>query len=74
MVDVKSAYTAGLGEATVPRPVMTPLVRGELVGLIGVRPLKAGEGALTGIAELANIAAAAGRCDEERVLTSGLGR
>jgi hypothetical protein len=37
-----------------------PLVRGELVGLIWVRLLKVGEDALTGIAELANIAAAAG--------------
>jgi hypothetical protein len=36
------------------------LLRGELVGLIRVRPLKVGEDALTGIAELANIAAAAG--------------
>ncbi|MFI9080976.1 hypothetical protein ACIGW8_31660 [Streptomyces sioyaensis] len=61
LVDVvKSAYTAGLGEGTVPRPVIMPLVRGELVGLIWVRPLKVGEDALTGIAELANIAAAAG--------------
>ncbi|WP_241779620.1 hypothetical protein [Streptomyces natalensis] len=60
LVDVvKNAYTAGLGEGTAPRPVIMPLVRGELVGLIWVRPLKVGEDALTGIAELANIAAAA---------------
>ncbi|MFF2937835.1 hypothetical protein [Streptomyces mirabilis] len=57
---VKEAYTAGLGEGAVPRPVMMPLVRGELVGLIWVRPLKVGQDALAGIAELANIAAAAG--------------
>ncbi|MFJ8164185.1 hypothetical protein ACIRBY_25120 [Streptomyces sp. NPDC096136] len=57
---MKEAYTASLGEGTVPRPVMMPLVRGELVGLIWVRPLKVGKDALTGIAELANIAAAAG--------------
>ncbi|MEU2739576.1 hypothetical protein ABZ656_30500 [Streptomyces sp. NPDC007095] len=57
---MKEAYTAGLGEGAVPRPVMMPLVRGELVGLIWVRPLKVGQDALAGIAELANIAAAAG--------------
>ncbi|MEV8057153.1 hypothetical protein AB0P37_11640 [Streptomyces antimycoticus] len=57
---MKNAYTAGLGEGIVPRPVIMPLVRGELVGLIWVRPLKVGQDALTGIAELANIAAAAG--------------
>ncbi|MET7356698.1 hypothetical protein [Streptomyces mirabilis] len=56
---VKEAYTAGLGEGAVPRPLMMPLVRGELVGLIWVRPLKVGQDALAGIAELANIAAAA---------------
>ncbi|MFJ9543912.1 hypothetical protein ACIRPX_42825 [Streptomyces sp. NPDC101225] len=60
---VKEAYTAGLGEGTVPRPLIMPLVRGELVGMIWVRPLKAGEDALVGIAQLANIAAAA-RADE----------
>ncbi|MFJ2022016.1 hypothetical protein [Streptomyces nodosus] len=57
---MKDAYTAGLGEGAVPRPVMMPLVRGELVGLIWVRPLKVGQEALAGIAELANIAAAVG--------------
>ncbi|WP_405842463.1 hypothetical protein OG528_29280 [Streptomyces platensis] len=36
-----------------------PLVRSELVGVIWLRPIKVGEDALTGIAELANIAAAA---------------
>ncbi|MFE5862156.1 hypothetical protein ACFQ77_16610 [Streptomyces virginiae] len=35
-------------------------MRGELVGLIWVRPLNVGQDALAGIAELANIAAAAG--------------
>ncbi|WP_406409131.1 hypothetical protein [Streptomyces sp. NBC_01643] len=57
---VKSAYTAALGEGSVPRPLMMPLVRGKLVGMIWVRPLRVGQDALTGIAELANIAAAAG--------------
>lgn len=56
----KETYTASLGEGVVPRPLMTPLVRGELAGLIWVRPLKAGQDALAGIAALANIAAAAG--------------
>ncbi|WP_405927044.1 hypothetical protein [Streptomyces sp. NBC_00035] len=60
VVSMKNAYTAGLGDGTVPRPVIMPLVRGELVGLIWVRPIKAGEDALTGIAQLSNIAAAAG--------------
>lgn len=56
---MKSAYSAGLAEGAVPRPVIMPLVRGELVGLIWVRPTEPGKDALTGIAELANIAAAA---------------
>ncbi|WP_239076308.1 hypothetical protein [Streptomyces sp. SID9913] len=56
----KETYTASLGEGLVPRPLMMPLVRGELVGLIWVRPLKVGQEALAGIAELANIAAAVG--------------
>lgn len=56
---MKSAYAAGLAEGAVPRPVIMPLVRGELVGLIWVRPTEPGKDALTGIAELANIAAAA---------------
>ncbi|MFI1720348.1 hypothetical protein [Streptomyces sp. NPDC020489] len=55
----KDAYTAGLGAGTVPRPLIMPLVHGELVGMIWARPLKVGQDALTGIAELANIAAAA---------------
>lgn len=57
---MKNAYTAGLGEGAVPRPVIMPLVRGELVGLIWLRPVETGEDALTGIAQLSNIAAAAG--------------
>ncbi|MFJ4833371.1 hypothetical protein ACIP79_26200 [Streptomyces sp. NPDC088747] len=60
VASMKNAYTAGLGDGTVPRPVIMPLVRGELVGLIWVRPLKSGDDALTGIAQLSNIAAAAG--------------
>ncbi|MFD5234099.1 hypothetical protein ACFWJ5_37380 [Streptomyces qaidamensis] len=56
----KETYTASLGEGVVPRPLMMPLVRGEWVGLIWVRPLKVGQDALAGIAELANIAAAVG--------------
>lgn len=57
---MKGAYAAGLAEGAVPRPVIMPLVRGRLVGLIWVRPTKSGEDALTGIAQLSNIAAAAG--------------
>ncbi|WP_206299987.1 hypothetical protein [Streptomyces mangrovisoli] len=59
----KSAYAAGLGEGTVPRPLIMPLVGGELVGMIWARPLETGQDALTGIVELSNIAAAA-RADE----------
>ncbi|GAA3906407.1 hypothetical protein GCM10023084_68360 [Streptomyces lacrimifluminis] len=57
---MRNAYTAGLGEGAVPRPVIMPLVRGELVGLIWLRPVETGKDALTGIAQLSNIAAAAG--------------
>ncbi|MFF3350361.1 hypothetical protein [Streptomyces sp. NPDC002779] len=49
-----------------PRPLLVPLVRGELVGMIWVRPLK---DALAEIAELANVAAAAGA--DEVVLAWG---
>lgn len=59
----KNAYTAGLCEGTVPRPLIMPLVRGELVGMIWARPIEVGQDALTGIAQLSNIAAAA-RADE----------
>lgn len=59
-VSMKNAYTAGLGEGAVPRPVIMPLVRGELVGLIWLRPVDTGRDALTGIAQLSNIAAGAG--------------
>ncbi|CAL9612584.1 hypothetical protein SUDANB58_05668 [Streptomyces sp. enrichment culture] len=48
---------------------MMPLARGELVGLVGlirVRPLTVGQDALTGIVELANVAAAGA---DEVVLT-----
>lgn len=57
---VKEAYSASLGEEVVPRPLMMPLVRGELVGLAWVRPPRVGQDVLAGIAELRNIAAAAG--------------
>ncbi|WP_405776377.1 hypothetical protein [Streptomyces sp. NBC_01538] len=57
---MKNAYTAGLAEGAVPRPVIMPLVRGELVGLIWLRDVETGKDALTGIAQLSNIAAAAG--------------
>ncbi|MET9566101.1 hypothetical protein [Streptomyces tauricus] len=64
LVDVlKSANIAGLSEGAVPRQLIMPLVRGELVGMIWVRPLKVGQDELTGIAELSNAAAAA-RADE----------
>ncbi|MEU1516262.1 hypothetical protein ABZ490_29685 [Streptomyces sp. NPDC005811] len=62
----KKTYIASLGEGVVPRPLMMPLVRGELVGLVWVRPLRVGQDAVAGIAELANIAAAAG-ADEAHV-------
>jgi hypothetical protein len=39
---------------------MMPLVRGELVGLIWVRPLEVGRHALAAIGELRNIAATYG--------------
>ncbi|WP_369242275.1 hypothetical protein AB5J56_44875 [Streptomyces sp. R21] len=57
---MKSAYVTGLNDGAVPRPVIMPLVRGQLVGLIWLRPVKTGHDALTGIAQLSNIAAAAG--------------
>lgn len=57
---MKGAYSAELGQGAVPRPVIMPLVRGELVGLIWVRPFTAGDDGQTAVAELSNIAAAAG--------------
>ncbi|MFF3611508.1 hypothetical protein [Streptomyces sp. NPDC002580] len=63
---MKSAYAHGVGEGAVPRPVIMPLVRGELVGLVWVRPTEPGADTLTGIAALSNIAAAA--CADEVVL------
>ncbi|WP_406835868.1 hypothetical protein ACICHK_04915 [Streptomyces sp. AHU1] len=63
---MKSAYDKGVREGAVPRPVIMPLVRGELVGLVWLRPAKPGADTLTGIAALSNIAAAA--CADEVVL------
>ncbi|MFE2302588.1 hypothetical protein ACFXAW_30885 [Streptomyces sp. NPDC059445] len=57
---MKSTYVKGVRDGAVPRPVIMPLVRGELVGLVWVRPTEPGADALTGIAALSNIAAAAG--------------
>jgi hypothetical protein len=57
---MKGAYRGGLEQGVVPRPVIMPLLRGELVGLIWARPTTVGDDALTGIASLSNIAAAAG--------------
>ncbi|MFE9987994.1 hypothetical protein ACFYRK_14175 [Streptomyces sp. NPDC005381] len=57
---MKGTYGTGVGEGAVPKPVIMPLVRGELVGLIWLRPVEPGADALTGIAALSNIAAAAG--------------
>ncbi|MEU8793184.1 hypothetical protein [Streptomyces sp. NPDC048643] len=57
---MKGTYATGVGEGAVPKPVIMPLVRGELVGLIWLRPVEPGADALTGIAALSNIAAAAG--------------
>ncbi|BCL32932.1 hypothetical protein ACFFS2_34440 [Streptomyces aurantiacus] len=59
VASMKNAYTADLAQGTAPRPVIMPLVRGELVGLIWLRPTKDGEDALTAIVELSNVAAAA---------------
>jgi hypothetical protein len=42
------AYTAGLGEGAAPRPLIMPLVRGELVGMIWVRPIKVGQADVIG--------------------------
>ncbi|MCX0241820.1 hypothetical protein [Streptomyces drozdowiczii] len=53
---MKETYTASLGEGVVPRPLMMPLVRGDLVGLVWVRPLKVGQDALAGIVKLASSA------------------
>ncbi|MFF3484702.1 hypothetical protein ACFYXC_15715 [Streptomyces sp. NPDC002701] len=60
VASMKNAYTADLAQGTAPRPVIMPLVRGELVGLVWLRPTKGGEDALTAIVELSNVAAAAG--------------
>ncbi len=60
VTSMKNAYTADLAQGRAPRPVIMPLVRGELVGLIWLRPAKTGEDAMTAIVELSNVAAAAG--------------
>ncbi|MFE6826426.1 hypothetical protein [Streptomyces sp. NPDC057690] len=57
---VKNACAAGLEQGAVPRPVIMPLVGGELVGMVWARPFTTSEDALTGIAQLSTIAAAAG--------------
>ncbi|MET7683973.1 hypothetical protein [Streptomyces sp. NPDC005423] len=57
---LKSACAADLAEGAEPRPVIMPLVRGELVGLVWLRPVRSGQDAVTGIVELSNVAAAAG--------------
>ncbi|MBV1939411.1 hypothetical protein [Streptomyces sp. BV286] len=59
VASMKKAYTADLAQGTVPRPVIMPLVRGELVGLVWLRATEPGEDAMTGIVELSNVAAAA---------------
>ena len=56
----KNSYATGLSEGSVPRPAIMPLVRGEVVGLIRVGATSSGQDPLTGIAQLSNIAAAAG--------------
>ncbi|PSM42657.1 hypothetical protein C6Y14_15825 [Streptomyces dioscori] len=60
VASMKNAYTADLAQGRAPRPVIMPLVRGELVGLVWLRPAKTGEDAMTAIVELSNVAAAAG--------------
>ncbi|MFE7068622.1 hypothetical protein ACFU96_00855 [Streptomyces sp. NPDC057620] len=60
VASMKNAYTADLAQGRAPRPVIMPLVRGELVGLVWLRPAETGEDAMTAIVELSNVAAAAG--------------
>ncbi|WP_328498516.1 hypothetical protein OHS59_41645 [Streptomyces sp. NBC_00414] len=60
VASMKNAYTADLAEGRAPRPVIMPLVRGELVGLVWLRPAEAGEDAMSAIVELSNVASAAG--------------
>ncbi|MFG2310483.1 hypothetical protein ACGFS9_17690 [Streptomyces sp. NPDC048566] len=57
---MKDSYATGVSEGAAPVPVIMPLVRGALVGLVWLRPVRPGTDALTGIAALSNIAAAAG--------------
>ncbi|MFI0960454.1 hypothetical protein ACH4S8_03370 [Streptomyces sp. NPDC021080] len=56
---MKGTYAKEVREGVVPRPVIMPLVRGELIGLIWARPTDPGADALTAVAALSNIAAAA---------------
>ncbi|MGW6008161.1 hypothetical protein [Streptomyces sp. NPDC055210] len=60
VASMKNAYTADLAQGRAPRPVIMPLVRGELVGLVWLRPAETGEDAMSAIVELSNVAAAAG--------------
>ncbi|MFI1408662.1 hypothetical protein ACH4Y0_01795 [Streptomyces sp. NPDC020707] len=60
VASMKKAYAADLAQGSAPRPVIMPLVRGELVGLIRLRPAEVGQDAVTAIVELSNVAAAAG--------------
>ncbi|MFS8204102.1 hypothetical protein ACLVWQ_36205 [Streptomyces sp. CWNU-52B] len=59
VASMKNAYSADLAQGTVPRPVLMPLVRGELVGLVGLRPTQVGKDAMSAIVELSNVASAA---------------
>jgi hypothetical protein len=60
VASMKNAYAADLAQGGVPRPVIMPLVRGELVGLVRLRPTKGGQDAMSAIVELSNVASAAG--------------
>ncbi|WP_413755537.1 hypothetical protein [Streptomyces sp. MMBL 11-3] len=60
VASMKNAYTADLARGAAPRPVIMPLVRGELVGLVRLRPTEGGQDAMSAIVELSNVASAAG--------------
>jgi hypothetical protein len=60
VASMRNACTADLTQGAAPRPVIMPLVRGELVGLVRLRPTKGGQDAMSAIVELSNVAAAAG--------------
>ncbi|SEE60604.1 hypothetical protein SAMN05428939_8108 [Streptomyces sp. TLI_105] len=49
----KETYTPSLDKGGEPRPLMMPLMRGELVGLMWARPLSPGQDMLAGIAAAA---------------------